>query len=204
MGYSAGPTGELLWWDGWRDPQRDTRRDPLAGCSVAVLWRAGYLAGSSRSGTLTDGLLWWDTGEQLWRETGQMTENPLASALAGYLTDPLVGCSGRILGGIHSPAALAGDWAGSTGAQLWRDTRRDLLASCSGEILGGIRWRAALAGHWAGAWCRRIANANSKIKSNIPFLSGGELNATTNTQRFELFAVLLELFLFSRNCAVLA
>ena len=53
-------------------------------------------------------------------------------------------------------------------------TRR--LASCSGGTLGGIHWRAALAGCWVGAWCRSIANADSNIKSNNPFLSGGEQN----------------------------
>ena len=74
--------------------------------------------------------------------------------------------SGGILGGIH-----------------WRDTRRDPLASCSGGILGGIHWRAALAGYWVGAWCRSIANANSNIKSNNSFLSGGEkTNTHTHTQ----------------------
>ena len=68
--------------------------------------------------------------------------------------------------------------AGSTGQQLWRDTRRDPLASysgipagcsagstggldysilggihasSSGGILGGIHWRAALAGYSAGS-----------------------------------------------------
>ena len=57
-GYSAGSTDELLWrgysarllWD----TQRDTRRDPPAGCSGGILgeihWRAaltGYSAGST-------------------------------------------------------------------------------------------------------------------------------------------------------------
>ena len=46
--------------------------------------------------------------------------------------------------------------------------------SRSGEILGGIHWRAALAGYSAGAWCKSIANADFNIKSNNPFLSGGE------------------------------
>ena len=80
--YSADSTGELLW-----DTQRDTRRDPLVGCSGgnplasysgsgdwrATLGRAavvGYSAGS--------------TGEQVWRDTGR---------------DPLESCSGGILGG---------------------------------------------------------------------------------------------------------
>ena len=94
----------------------------------------------------------------------------LAGYLAGSTGEPL----GGVLGGIHWRAALAGYWAGSTGEQLWRDTRRDPLASCSGGILGGIHWRAALAGFWVGAWCRSIANADSNIKSNNPFLSGGE------------------------------
>ena len=55
-----------------------------------------------------------------------------------------------------------------------RDTRQDPLASRSGGILGGIHWREALAGFWVGAWCRSIANADSSIKPNNPFLSGGE------------------------------
>ena len=59
----------------------------------------------------------------------------------------------------------------------WPDTRqdppaRDPLTSRSGGILGRIHWRAALAGYLVGAW---IANADSNIKSNNPFLSGGEL-----------------------------
>ena len=83
------------------------------------------------------------TGELLWRDTWR---DPLASRLAGYS-------------------------ARSTGEPLWRDTRRDSLASSSGEILGGIHWRAALAEYWVGAWCRSIANADSNIKSNNPFLS---------------------------------
>ena len=69
---------------------------------------------------------------------------------------------------------LAGYSAGSTGKGTQRDTRRDPLASSSGGILGGIHWRAALAGFWVGAWCRSIANADSNIKSNNPFMSGGE------------------------------
>ena len=101
-------SGFLLW-----DTQRDTRRDPLAGCSGRILggihWRAtlaGYSAGS--------------TGEPLWRDTWW---------------DPLASRSGRILSGIHWRAALAGYSAGSTG-ELWRDTRRDPLVSCSDGILG--------------------------------------------------------------------
>ena len=100
------------------------------------------------------------TGEPLWRDTGR---DPMASRsggilggiqdtrrdhLAGYSRDPLASSSGEILGGIHS--------------------------SSSGGILGGIHWRAALAGNWVGAWFRSIANADSNIKSNNPFLSGGE------------------------------
>ena len=199
VSYSAGYSAESLWWDsrrrstGWRD----ARRDPLAGCSGRILggihWRAAlakYLSGS--------------TGEPLWRDTWR---------------DALASSSGGILGEIHWPAALAGYLAGSTGEPLAgstarRDPRRaalagysagstarwdppasrfggilgrihwraalarywrDPLASCSGGILGGIHWRAALAGYWVGAWCRSIANADSNIKSNNPFLSGGEL-----------------------------
>ena len=158
-GYSAGSTGELLCGilSGilggihWRATVWDTRRDPLASYSGGILggihWRASlaeYSAGS--------------TGEPLWQNTRR---DPLASGSAGYS-------------------------AGSTGEPLWWDTRRDPLASSSGGILGGIHWRAALAGYSAGgihgillrdplgAWCRSIANVDSNIKSNDPFLSGGE------------------------------
>ena len=85
------------------------------------------------------------TGELLWRDT-------------------LAGSTGELLW----------DTQRATGEQVWRDTRRDPLASCSGRILGGIHWRAALAGYWVGAWCRSIANADSNIKPNNPFLSVGE------------------------------
>ena len=149
-GYSAGSIGEPLW--------RDTRRDPLESRSGRILggihWGAAlaeYSAGS--------------TVELLWRDTRR---------------DPLASRSGGILGGIHWKAALAGYSAGSTGEPLWPDTRRDPLASSSGGILGGIHWRAALAGYsagstgWVGAWCGSIADKDSNIKSNNPFLSGGE------------------------------
>ena len=191
-GLSAGSTGELLW-----DTQRDSRREPLAGCSGGILggihwplWRdtrrdllraalAGHSAGS--------------TGEPL---GGILVGIRQGAALAGYwaihwraaLRDPLASRSGGILGGIHSGgilggiqwrAALAGYyWAGSNGEQLWRstgelllrDTWRDILESCSGGILGG-------------AWCRSIANADSNIKSNNPFLSGGGKKRRKKTQK---------------------
>ena len=175
-GYSAGSTGEPLW--------RDTRRE--AGSTGEQLWRdtgrdwqaalAGYWAGS------TGQLLWLDTW--LWPDTRR---------------DPLASRSGGILGGRRDPlASSCGEILGGTGKQLWRDTERDPLASCSGgilgsgrilggihwqaslagywagRILGGIHWRASLAGYWVGAWCRSIANADSNVKSNNPFLSGGE------------------------------
>ena len=154
------------------DTQRDTRRS-IGELLRGIHWRAtlaGYSAGS--------------TGEPLWQNTRR---DPLASRSGRILggihwraarrdtrRDPLASRSGGILGGIHWRAALAGYWAGSTGKQLWRDTRRDPLTSCSGGILGGIHWRAALAGYWVGAWCRSIANVDFNIKSNNPFLSGGE------------------------------
>ena len=79
VGYSAGSTGELLWWD--------TRWDPLAsysgilsGILGGIHWRAalvGYSAGS--------------TGELLWRDTWR---------------DP-ASYSG-LLSGIHWRAALVG------------------------------------------------------------------------------------------------
>ena len=118
-----------------------------------LYWRAalvGYSAGS------TGGLLWWVS-----------RRDPLASRSGGILLggihrparrDALASRSGGILGGIHWQAALAGYSAGSTGEQLWR------------KILGGIHWQ----GYWVGAWCRSIANTDSNIKSNNPFLSGGE------------------------------
>ena len=147
-----------------RDTQRDTRRDPLASRSGGILggihWRAA-LAGYSAA----------STGEPLWRDTRQdpLTsrsgsagstgeplwtggQDPLASHAGGILV--LASCFGGILGGIlsriHWRAALAGHSAGSTGEQLWRDTRRDPLASSSGGILGGVHWRAALVGCLAG------------------------------------------------------
>ena len=138
---------------------------------------AGFSAGSAAKG-YSAGCSAKSTGELLW-ETQRDARR-----------DPLAGCSGGILGGIHwraaLAAALAGYSAGSTGEQLWQDTRRDPLASRSGGILGGIlggiHWRAALAGYWVGAWCRSIANADSNIKSNNPFLSGEEKKTTDKTE----------------------
>ena len=158
-------TGELLWRDTggihWR---------MLASSSGSIL--AGYSAGSTGKG-YSAGCSAGSAGKQLWRDTRR---DPLASRSGGIIAsrDPLTSRSGGILGGIHWRAALAGYWAGSTGEQLWRDTRRDPLASCSGGILGGIHRRAALAGYWVGAWCRSIANADSNINSNNPFLPGGQ------------------------------
>ena len=155
MGYSAGSTDELLWWETWRDPLASysrilsgilggmRRRAALVGYSAGSHWRAA-LAGS--------------TGEPLWRDTHWR------AALAGHWAgstgqllwwdtrrDPLTSYSGGILGGmywratlgyslgylarstvIHWQAALAGYSAGLTGEQLWRDTGRDPLASCFG------------------------------------------------------------------------
>ena len=140
------------------------------------------------------------TGELLWDTQRDARRDPLAGCSARILggihwraalrdtwRDPLASSSGGILGGIHWPAALAGYSAGSTGQQLWRDTWRDQLASCSGGILGGIHWRAALAGYWVGVWCRSIANTDSNIKSNNPFLSGGE-NTTLKQMEANVFS----------------
>ena len=84
-GYSAGSTGELLW-----DTQRDTRRDPLAGCSGGILgvihWLAGYSAGP--------------TGELLWDFQRDARRDPLASRSGGILGGTHWRASG-ILGGIH-------------------------------------------------------------------------------------------------------
>ena len=129
-----------------------------------------------------------NTGEPLRLDTGRILGRiHWQGILSGTRRDPLGSYSGilsGILGGI------------STGELLWRDTQRDPLATAlagysagpsSGGMLGGIRWRAALAGssaestnellwrgYWVGAWCRSIANADSNIKSNNPFLSDGE------------------------------
>ena len=133
----------------------------------------------------TGGILVGSTGEywraapaRYWPDTRQ--DPPARDTQRDTRRDPLASRSGGILGRIHWRAALAGYSAGSTGVQLWRDTRRDPLVSSSGGILGrihwraGDHWRAALAGFWVGAWCRSIANADSNIKSNNPFLLGGE------------------------------
>ena len=142
----------------------------LASRSGSIL--AGYSAGSTGKG-YSAGYSAGSTGELLWWDSRR---------------DPLARCSGilsGILGGIF------------TGGLFWQDTRRDPLASYSGELLwrdtrralaglGGIHWRAALAGYSARStgellwrdtgWgrCRSIANADSNIKTNNPFLLGGE------------------------------
>ena len=151
----------------------------LASCS------GGILAGST-------GECWRDAPARCWPDTRQ--DPPARDAQRDTWRDPLASYSGilsGILGGIHWRAALAGYSAGSLASRSggilgrihWRDTRRDPLASSSGGILGGIlggiHWRAALAGYWVGAWCRSIANADSNIKSNNPFLSGVEKANTT-------------------------
>ena len=92
-----------------------------------------------------------------------------------------------MLGGIDWRAALAGYWAGSTGQPLASRSGGILGGmhwSSSGGILSGIHWRAALAGYRVGAWCRSIANADSNIKSNNPFLPGGEKNKTPRPPAF--------------------
>ena len=170
-------------------PSGTLSKTRLASCSGGIL--AGFTGGE---------LLRLDTGRILGRIH---RERKLSGTLGGIhrlfysggIRDPLAsysgilaGCSGGILGGIHWRAALAGYSAGRTGEPLWRDTGeqlwrgagRDPLASSSGGIhwpggiLGGIHWLAALAGYWVWARCRSIANADSNIKSNNPFLSGGE------------------------------
>ena len=143
----------------WRAALPDTWRDPLAGGMLSrVLGGIHWRALASSSGGILGGIHWpaslaGSTGEPLWRDTRR---------------DPLASRSGGILSGIYWQAALAGYSA------LWRDTGRDPLASSSGGILGRIHWRAALAGYWVGLWCRSIANADSNVKSNNPFLSGGD------------------------------
>ena len=197
-GILAGSTGEYwraaparYWPDTRQDPpardtQRDTRRDPLAGCSGGILggihWRAA-LAGCSAGSTGEP--LWWILGGIHWRAALARYWAGSAGQLLWRDTrrDPLASCSGGILGGIHWRAALAGYsagstgeplWrdtrrdplasssggilAGSTGEQLWRDTRRDPLVSCSGGVLGGIHWRAALTG-----WVHGVEASQTRI-----------------------------------------
>ena len=150
-GHSAGHWRAALAGDSAYPLARDTRRDPLAGCSGWILggihsagstgeplWRRAALAGYSAG----------STGEPLWRDTRGI----LCGIHSAWST-------GELLGGIHWRAALVGYWAGSTGEQLLRDTGRDPLASRSGYsagstgegILGRIHWRAALAGYSAGS-----------------------------------------------------
>ena len=64
-GYLVGLTGELLC-----NTQQDTRRDPLAGCSGAVGYSAGF----------TDELLWRD-----------IRRDPLASHSGGILAGGMLG-----------------------------------------------------------------------------------------------------------------
>ena len=158
-GCSAGSTASYSERDTrgihWRLLWRDTRRDPLARYSCGILggtrrratlgYSAGYSAGCWRA---VVGYSAGSTGEPLWRDTGR---------------DPMASRSGGILGGIQDTWRdhLAGHSRDPL-EQLWRDTRRDPLASSS------------LAGNWVGAWFRSIANADSNIKSNNPFLLGGE------------------------------
>ena len=121
-GYSA-PTGEGYSADllaSYWDTQRDTRRDPLAGCS------GGILGGATLAGYSADELLWdtqraGSTGWLLWRDTRR---DPLAGGILGGIHwRATLGYSARYScsGGIHWRAALAGYSAGSTGEQLQRE-----------------------------------------------------------------------------------
>ena len=138
-------TGELLWRDAggihWRI---------MASCSgPAKGYSAGYSAG------LTGELL---CGSHRWAALVGYSAGSTGELLWDTQRDPLVGCSGGILGGIHSGGILGGiHWRAARRdtrrdplASRW-DTRRDPLASSSGGILGGIHWRAALAGYSAGS-----------------------------------------------------
>ena len=129
-------------------------------------------------------------------------------ALAGCSGGMLGGWAGSTgeLGGIHWRAGPAHwrAWALSTGGLLWdtqRDTRRDALAGCSGGMLGGIgilHWRdtgqdplASRAGStgervpptgeplWRDTGRYPLASC-SNIKSNNPFLLGGEKRITVS------------------------
>ena len=186
-GILAGSTGD--YWraapaEYWPDTRQDSPAKVLSRILGGIHWRAtlGYSTGYSAGSTFgllaagSTGELLWDTQRDTWRDPLRVAGRS-GGILGGIHWRALwrdTRCGG-ILGGIHWQAALAGYWAGSTRKPLWQDTRRDPLASCSGGILilGGIHWRA-LAGYWVGAWCRSIANADSNVTSNNPFLSSGE------------------------------
>ena len=154
---------QLLW--------QDTRRDPLINCGIL------------------GGIHWLSWNTQLWRDTRQLplidcgilggihwqATDELLPGSASY-SAALVGYSAgstELLWQNSAGSTLrysSGYSAGSTGGLLWwdtwrdplasrsGDTRRDPLASCFGGILGG----------------GSVATADSNIKSNNPFLSGGE------------------------------
>ena len=127
-------TGEQLW--------RDTRRDPLANAGEPLRLDTGRILGRIHRQGILSGTLAGSTGELLWDTERDARRDPLAGCSGGILGGIH---SGGMLGGIHWRAALAGYLAGPTGEQLWRDTGRDPLASCSGH------WRDALAGYLAGS-----------------------------------------------------
>ena len=121
-------TGEMLWRDSggihWRilaTLRLDTDR------ILGRIHREGILSG------ILGGILCGIIGGSHWR-----------AALVGYSAGSTGDYSGRMLGGIHWRAILgysAGYWAGSIGALLWWDTRRDPLPSYSAGILGVQRDR---------------------------------------------------------------
>ena len=211
VGYSAGSTGEPLWRDTRRDPLASRSGGTLASCSGGILGGScsggifGGIHWASSSGGLLGGIHWqaalarysagstgggihWraalagysagSTGEPLWRDTRR---DPLASRSGGTLAS----CSGGILGGSCSGGIFGGiHWASRSGGLLGGIHWQAALAGYSaGSTGGGIHWRAALAGYWVGAWCRSIANVDSNMKSNNPFLSGGEKQQQKNGTR---------------------
>ena len=123
----------------------------LASCS------GGIMAGST-------GECWRAAPARFWPDTRK--DPPARDTQRDTWRDPLASYSGILsgmLGGIHWRAASYS--GGILGGIHWR---------AAGGILGAIHWRAALAGYWVVAWRRSIANADSNITSNNPFLSGGK------------------------------
>ena len=167
-GYLAGSTGKLLW------DQRDTWR---------IDWQAplvGYSAGS------TDKLLWWGIRrDPLVRFSGRATLAGYSAGIhySGILSGILGGPTGGlylVLGGIHwpvdpaeCPTRAARQWIPPSVPPelLASECPAERLASGSRQVSRQSGLPAALAGYWVGAWCRSIANADSSIKSNSPFLS---------------------------------
>ena len=166
-------TGELLWRDAggipgeyWRaSPARywpDTCQDPRARGTQQDTWRHPLL---------------WDAQQVHWQAT-------LAGYSAGATSysgsegdtwrDPLAGCSGGILGGIHW---LAGNSAGSTGKLLW-DTQRDAaLVKYSAGSAGELLWQDT-------GWGRGVEASQTRIPTynlTTPSCRVGNKNTSSNS-----------------------